>query len=281
MCDETAPEGLDDVINKQFFAPGVPPEFDLLVDVGTLGHQGNWPPPSWRTAVCGVNHSVEAFCQWLNHFAGHNGVLRVIDKARAVHLPEDCLDDALRWLGILRGRGEVPADLFIDANCAGTDAVCIALFRLRSCVAAHLRSSQPPQERGAIEPSLSKPASGVPRPLEDKVKKRSTVSGEARAKIIAGFAEHHKFDDNSCGNCDPIQVGKFAKRIDVSKSRVSEFLKERFSPEDGSAAYQRYKSACADPKRLAMDIKAMRGELTPSVLYKSFLDANALADDDD
>jgi hypothetical protein len=49
-----------------------------------------------------------------------------------------------------------------------------------------------------------------------KSTKRSTTSGEAREKIIAGLAKHHKYAAGSCMNFEPIKVNKFAKELTVS-----------------------------------------------------------------
>jgi len=98
--------------------------------------------------------------------------------------------------------------------------------------------------------------------------KRSTVKGEARAKIIAGLNEHHGYDNGSCTNLTPIQVGDFATKTNVSKSSVSVFLKAEFA-ESNEPGYTKYKIACQDTGTLGQSLKILNGELTPSILFNS------------
>jgi len=103
-----------------------------------------------------------------------------------------------------------------------------------------------------------------------KPQKRSTVKGEARAKIIGGLNTHHEYDNGSCTNLTPIQVGEFARKINVSKSSVSAFLKAEFD----EPGYSKYKIACKNAEILGQSLRILNGELTPSILF------NQLGDDD-
>lgn len=116
----------------------------------------------------------------------------------------------------------------------------------------------------------------APGKRQDPSRKRSTVKGEARAKIISGLTAHHKYDNGSCANLDPINVSEFAKSIGVSKSTVSDFLKDRFG---GFAKYRGF--FCKDAKTLATSISLLRGELPPSILYNRIADENRESDAED
>jgi hypothetical protein len=103
--------------------------------------------------------------------------------------------------------------------------------------------------------------------------KRSTVGGEARAKLIAALTKHHNYADGSCLNSEPIGVRKLAELAEVSASSASEFLKKEF------AGYQKYCQRCRDTRRLSFDLKVLNGEFSPHQLYGSSPEDQGLQDD--
>lgn len=107
--------------------------------------------------------------------------------------------------------------------------------------------------------------------------KSSTVPGEARAKIVAGLSHHHQFDGESCLNCDPIQVNRFAKEIGVGRSTLSEFLGKEFGV-DGKDGYQKYQVFCRDSGSLNLAMKILLGELRPGILHNSLNEPDQLED---
>lgn len=92
--------------------------------------------------------------------------------------------------------------------------------------------------------------------------KRSTESGEARSKIIAALAAHHRYDNGSCLNLAPIGVNELAKKIGVSKSTVSVFFDGKFK---GHSKYRN--QHCRDAGYLASSLKLLMGDFPPSMLF--------------
>ena len=106
------------------------------------------------------------------------------------------------------------------------------------------------------------PAAGGEATPVMTAKKRSTVKGEARTKIISGLTEHHQYDNGSCGSFDPIGVNRFAKRIDVSPSQLSTFLKKQFG------GYKKYRAICIrDTARLVAALKFLNDEYSAHKLF--------------
>lgn len=95
------------------------------------------------------------------------------------------------------------------------------------------------------------------------VKKRSTEKGEARSKIIAALTSHHKYEEGSVLNTDPIGVNELARMVLVSGSTASEFFKDKFG------SHANYRAACGNPATIANQIKLLRNEFAPSIFYKS------------
>jgi vacuolar-type H+-ATPase subunit H len=91
-------------------------------------------------------------------------------------------------------------------------------------------------------------------------KKRSTTKGSARVRIIAALTDHHKYARESAMNQEPIQVNALARKLKMSRSTVSEFLKNEFG---GYAGYMR---ACRDVKTLISSLKLLNGEFSPRLL---------------
>ena len=126
-------------------------------------------------------------------------------------------------------------------------------------------------ERKSLSPAdlpPERPSSDDATPSGTTKQKRSTINGEAHAKIVAGLTAHHKYKDGSCLEWTPVQVNKFAAHVKVSPSTVSKFFKDQF------AGHKKYQTACCDPVKLAFTLRMLNGELTPRILY------NSLGDDD-
>lgn len=98
-------------------------------------------------------------------------------------------------------------------------------------------------------------------------RKKSTVKGEARTKLIAALTKHHEYEEGSCGNTDPIGVNELASVgfADVSPSTASEFFNREFKngEKGGHAAYLRL---CCEPGLLSKAMKLLRGEQSPGIL---------------
>ena len=91
--------------------------------------------------------------------------------------------------------------------------------------------------------------------------KRSTEPGEARRKIIAALTAHHRYQDGSCLNQEPIGVNELARQADVSNSAVSEFFKAQFGGHDA------YRSVCKDRDKLIAALKLLNQEFAPRHLF--------------
>ncbi len=91
--------------------------------------------------------------------------------------------------------------------------------------------------------------------------KRSTEKGEARTKIIAALNKHHKYQEDSCLNQDPIGGNVLVGKAKVSKSSVSRFFKKEY---DG---YRKYKRVCRDTGTLIDSLKVLNQEMSPRHLF--------------
>lgn len=109
--------------------------------------------------------------------------------------------------------------------------------------------------------SEQQPAPAVaPAPIRIQPK-RSTERGEARSKIIAALTAHHQYDNGSCLNTEPIENNQLARNAKVSKSRVSEFFKEKFE------GHAKYKVICQDVTSLVAALKLLNDEFPPHLLF--------------
>lgn len=99
--------------------------------------------------------------------------------------------------------------------------------------------------------------------VEMKKPKRSTVSGEAREKIIAKLTEYHGYATDSCLIDEPIGNNELARQLDVSASTTSEFFKDEFGGWDG------YRQICSNKTSLLTALKLLNGEFTPKLLLKT------------
>jgi hypothetical protein len=105
----------------------------------------------------------------------------------------------------------------------------------------------------------------LPEPKGKTRGKKSTVSGEARAKIIGALTAWHKYENGGCGNTTPIGVGKLAELAKVSKGSVTPFFNREFrdGKKGGHTVYQRQ---CQTPTTLIHAIMMINGDLRPSIL---------------
>jgi hypothetical protein len=120
---------------------------------------------------------------------------------------------------------------------------------------------------------ILKSAGDAPETLASPSKKRSTVKGEARVKIIAALTLHHKYRDGSCLNQAPIGVNELAKKTGVSKSTASSFFKDRFG------GHVKYRAACRDKMKLIAALRLLNDEFPPKHLFGRTPPAEG--DDDD
>lgn len=102
--------------------------------------------------------------------------------------------------------------------------------------------------------------------------KRSTESGEARAKIVAALTAHHKYGNGSCGNFGPIGVNELARLAEVSSGSVSQFFQKHFAEPDAKAGegLTRYKAACRERAKLCDALELLNGDKPPWALWKRY-----------
>jgi hypothetical protein len=93
--------------------------------------------------------------------------------------------------------------------------------------------------------------------------RRSTQKGEAREKLIAALTEHHKYDDGSCLNLEPIGNNTLARAAGVSTSTASDFFEKEFGD------HGKYTVCCRDTQQLIFALKLLRSEFSPHLLYGS------------
>lgn len=112
------------------------------------------------------------------------------------------------------------------------------------------------------QPTTPEPANAESEVAAPKSKqKRSTVRGEAEAKIIAALTQHHQYADGSCLNLEPIGNNELARLVKVSPSTVSEFFKKQFG------GRQQYQAACCDKSSLIAALKLLNKEFSPHQLF--------------
>lgn len=87
--------------------------------------------------------------------------------------------------------------------------------------------------------------------------KRSTERGEARTKLIPALSLHHKYEDGSCMNVEPIGVNDLAKLADVAPSTTTAFFKKEFR------GHEKYKTMCSDVSSLITALKLLNQEYSP------------------
>lgn len=118
--------------------------------------------------------------------------------------------------------------------------------------------------RGAVGKYLSlrgfAPAPDQPAPAITR-KKRSTVKGEAREKMIGALTLHHKYAQDSCLNLEPIGNNELARLAQVSKAIASAFFSKEFK------GHKKYQALCGDTTRLVAVLKLLNQEISPHDLY--------------
>jgi hypothetical protein len=135
--------------------------------------------------------------------------------------------------------------------------------RIRNAAAIGHRAQPSPVARSVLA------AGDVENPPKTTVaKKKSTVKGEAQEKIISALTLHHRYQDGSCLNQEPIKVGELARGVEVAKSSVSRFFKKRFGVgEPKKDGHKKYIGVCRDTGRLVASLRLLNREYSPSDLY--------------
>jgi hypothetical protein len=108
---------------------------------------------------------------------------------------------------------------------------------------------------------------------KDKKRKRSTSRGDAEAQLIAGLTKHHRYNDGSCLNLDPIGNNELARRVEVSEGSASAFFKKKFK------GYTQYLTMCRDTTKLVTALKLLNQEFSPHHLFGSKPPGEADRDD--
>jgi uncharacterized protein VirK/YbjX len=120
------------------------------------------------------------------------------------------------------------------------------------------------------------PSTDIQKPAGETsriTKKRSTVPGEGRDKLIAALTKHHQYAGGSCLNQEPIGNNELARLADVSYSTASKFFNDEFK------GHTRYKAICRDAGKLAAALKLLNDEFAPFHLLGNF--ASNVEDTDD
>jgi len=104
--------------------------------------------------------------------------------------------------------------------------------------------------------------------------KKSTSKGDAQTKIIGALSAYHQFDGDDCLNLEPIGNNELARSAEVSGSTVSLFLQKQFATKHAASGEGRrnYRKACRDSYRLTLEIKRIRDELIPTMLWNPLPD---------
>lgn len=156
---------------------------------------------------------------------------------------------------------------------------------VRAKIAGNVRKTKQPILGQVLDlPDLEaalcvEPAATVPSPngAQRTTKKRSTVPGEGRDKLIAVLTAHHQYAGGSCLNQEPIGNNELARLAGVSQSTASKFFNGKFK------GYTRYKALCRDTSRLVVALKLLNDEFAPHHLLgeKAAAWADPKQDDDD
>lgn len=90
--------------------------------------------------------------------------------------------------------------------------------------------------------------------------KRSVVANGPRAKLIAALLLHHRYEQGSCLNTDPLGNNALAKAAEVSRSTASAFFAAEFN------GHTRYKTLCRDVGQLSFALRLLIGDVAPRLL---------------
>lgn len=110
----------------------------------------------------------------------------------------------------------------------------------------------------ALSQSIAPPVNDFPT---SKRRKRSTVKGEGRDKLIAALTKHHKYADGGGLNLEPIGNNELARLAEVRNSTASAFFSKEFK------GHAKYRTLCADQHRLVAALKTLNGEFRPHDFY--------------
>lgn len=90
--------------------------------------------------------------------------------------------------------------------------------------------------------------------------KRSTQPGEARSKLIAALTKHHKYNDGSCLNYDPIGNNALATLAGVANSTAKAFFDKEFK------SLSHYQRICQQDGKLIGALRLLNDEFRPHQL---------------
>ncbi|HQR06470.1 MAG TPA: hypothetical protein PLN21_06595 [Gemmatales bacterium] len=97
-----------------------------------------------------------------------------------------------------------------------------------------------------------------------KKRKKGTINGEARPKIVGMLLEHHKYDSGSIGNYAPIGVRELAEKAEVSSSTVTLFFVDAWGKtRKSNGGWTVYRTMCLNPENhelLRVWLKALNGD---------------------
>jgi hypothetical protein len=77
------------------------------------------------------------------------------------------------------------------------------------------------------------------------------AKGAAEALLISGLLAHHRYDNGSCGNFEPVKNNRFAGQLKVGRSTASDFFDRVFG------GHPAYIAACRDGTRLCAKLKIL------------------------
>jgi hypothetical protein len=118
-----------------------------------------------------------------------------------------------------------------------------------------------PSSAMADAPEDQRNAEAAVTPPRTAAKKRSTESGEGRAKLIAALTKHHQYADGSCLNLEPIGNNALAAAAGVAISTASAFFTDKFG------GHSKYCAFCKDVGLQIASLKLLNDEVTPRNLY--------------
>jgi hypothetical protein len=111
----------------------------------------------------------------------------------------------------------------------------------------------------AATPRCDEPT-GDQQSARPRAKKRNTTRGDADAAILSALCAHHKFQDRSCGNWEPIGGNDLGKLARCAAGSVTGFWKRRYGSDDRDGTYEDYRRSCVN-QTLAFELSLWRGEL--------------------
>lgn len=146
------------------------------------------------------------------------------------------------------------------------DAWHAAKAPLRAAIADLTPFATPPAPTAApadpsppAAPSVRDPGNPVPTaPVRDK---RSTGKGEAKAKLIAALAAHHKYSDGSCAHLEPVKNNALARLADVDQGSASYFFRKYFR------GHRQYIRDCQNPGKLSRILGSLVGDIAGWKLF--------------